>query len=864
MFTNCFKYTLPALLTVLIASLTGCSDDEFSQPASSSRQISFNVTDTNEWGQSRGESPATGSLSTLALKAGGKQLYLIPEVTKSVTSDAETEANASRGTFTTKNDISDFGVYASGNGDNSGYYMENVEIKKDNSWTPEMEYLWPGEGTLHINAYSPYCSTPETEGITSLPSSDPADTPEIGYIVPSEVESQTDLLWSTPKDASSSPCDMMFNHALASVRFITGAEMTPCTIKRITISSLKNSGTLNLENGTWDNIGGSADYTAQLDLALSAAQGSEYVAENAEITDDAHRFILMPQSLSDKSSVTMVIDYEGNELEFTASLAGQVWTAGNTYTYRLSANPAVDRFVLTVDSPLSFTYAGGSLQYNIKSIHEKISNGTVTSTDVPWTAEFIDDAGNVIATPDWIKSISMSGKGDASYDATTQMVEPEFVSMSSHTQTLRNNPSVGTSDSPYNLSNATGAATVENTANCYVINAPGFYSLPLVYGNAITNGADHTAAYEPNSTRAPFVNHLGNHIKKPYIYDNEGCANIKDAVLIWEGQLNLVRNVALSADRKNIVFDIPAASIRQGNALIGVRDESGTIMWSWQIWVTDYVAGENLNTFTYNGKPFEIMPINLGRVYGGDETKFAEATARLRITQHPSDGSDGETAVIVIKQSGKDVKTPDYHSFYQWGRKDPMMTFVKEWYNADHSEIAQITTVGISSSTTFGNEIIEAWIKAPQTFYYYGSGTEPRFSSTNNWNAGSSSKPVKTVFDPCPVGFRIPGSEFLALSQQPEANYSFTPHLSDGQPAGFHITDSGSGDSAFFAAFGYLSGKSGNQVTTKDGTSIATFWTSHTSSTEASAVVLSGNTTVDHSPVSDPRLEGFGVRPVKE
>ena len=44
-----------------------------------------------------------------------------------------------------------------------------------------------------------------------------------------------------------------------------------------------------------------------------------------------------------------------------------------------------------------------------------------------------------------------------------------------------------------------GGTTVMRTANCYVINAPGTYSLPLVYGNAIdyavcpTNGKNISA-----------------------------------------------------------------------------------------------------------------------------------------------------------------------------------------------------------------------------------------------------------------------------------------------------------------------------------------------------------------------------------
>ncbi len=56
-------------------------------------------------------------------------------------------------------------------------------------------------------------------------------------------------------------------------------------------------------------------------------------------------------------------------------------------------------------------------------------------------------------------------------------------------------PVVGT----YDLSTK-GGTTAMNTANCYIINAPGRYSLPLVYGNAIKNGATNSSAYISNAT----------------------------------------------------------------------------------------------------------------------------------------------------------------------------------------------------------------------------------------------------------------------------------------------------------------------------------------------------------------------------
>ena len=132
------------------------------------------------------------------------------------------------------------------------------------------------------------------------------------------------------------------------------------------------------------------------------------------------------------------------------------------------------------------------------------------------------------------------------------------------------------------------------TANCYVINAPGQYSLPLVYGNAIKDGGTNASAYTSQSSGTyvlkTFVNHLDAAITDPYIYNNAGCTPL-DAVLVWQDEENLVTNVRLSSDKHSLTFDVPQATIKQGNAIVAVRDADSRIMWSWHIWVTDFVPG---------------------------------------------------------------------------------------------------------------------------------------------------------------------------------------------------------------------------------------------------------------------------------
>ena len=842
-------------ISMLILS-TSCSDDVMDSVGNTGRSIAFEVNAVDLRSRNAG---SEGSLPTVTLHSDAGPLYLIPEVSR-------TAGDVSRAAAVTTSDIESFGVYASVNSQSSeAFYMDNVEVTRDNSWAPVKEYLWPGSGTLHINAYAPYTDTPTVgEGITALPV---YGTPVLDYVVPADVTRQQDLMWATPKDASASPCLMSFNHALASIRFVAGAEMSPCTVKSITISGIAGAGSLDIDTGEWTDIQGSTDYTVDLDVKLVAPDGQHYADEGTAITDAAHTFMLLPQTLGDNAEVTLDISIDGVDYEFSALLDGQTWTAGYTYTYHLSANPVTDRFILTVDSPLKFNYTGGTKTVSVTSQHEKMDNGSLVTEEVPWVAEFVDANGNVIDTPSWITSMPMAGNGSVDSEAITKMVEPDFIQMSEHTRMLRTKSAVGSETAPYNLSNSTGGTAVENTANCYVINAPGSYSIPLVYGNAIKNGADNTAAYAPTRSQAPFVNHLANRIKHPYIYDNDGCADIKDAVLVWEGRLNMVRDVRLSDDKKSIVFDIPASSIRQGNAVVGIRDAAGEIMWSWQLWVTDYVPGDNLYTMTYNGVEFNMMPLNLGTVYGGDEVDFASNTALVRFTQKPVDGTEGKSVTVTVEQTGKHIITPDCHSFYQWGRKDPMISGIKEWYNADHTEITEIETREIDTAVgTIGDEYDAELIKSPQVFQVIHVAGNPTFKYTNNWNLGSGSKRVKTVYDPSPVGYMVPGNEIMAFRDVSDSSLSFTPYGGYSDPSMFVFSNVAGVSEITFPALGYRSGKSGNETfTSGNGSIITNIWSSHANTREASALVLiNNNGAVTHVLPTDSRLEGFAVRAINE
>ena len=103
-----------------------------------------------------------------------------------------------------------------------------------------------------------------------------------------------------------------------------------------------------------------------------------------------------------------------------------------------------------------------------------------------------------------------------------------------HAKRMRDRTPKGSSEAPYDLSmhTITGETrTKPVTANSYIVDAPGTYMFPLVYGNAIdgirssnidataVNGGNR-AAYQSTSSDSPLTSYVrfdGNTIKRPYI-----------------------------------------------------------------------------------------------------------------------------------------------------------------------------------------------------------------------------------------------------------------------------------------------------------------------------------------------------------
>lgn len=439
----------------------------------------------------------------------------------------------------------------------------------------------------------------------------------------------------------------------------------------------------------------------------------------------------------------------------------------------------------------------------------------------------------------------------------------------------------------YDLSTS-GGTTAMRTANCYVINAPGQYSLPLVYGNAIKDGGTNASAYTSQSSGTyvlkTFVNHLDAAITDPYIYNNAGCTPLDD-VLVWQDEENLVTNVRLSSDKHSLTFDVPQATIKQGNAIVAVRDTDSRIMWSWHIWVTDYELGSDVRTVTnYQGIAYKMMPVNIGWC-DAETTTYDARSVKVRFTQ----AETGAMQVITLTQASHSVVNFGNQPYFQFGRKDPMLAGIRNASGSTVDKGCYSDGYAFDKSGT-GKVAIGVSIQHPHIFYNYGSSSiydwcatsySNLWSGDNTVTTANDNAVVKTIYDPSPVGYHLPSSNAFTgftyngsnvfgssyFGSRFNSPYTSTTDFTDNFGWEFYcnkMTGEGSYDTAggtiFFPASGYRSYSAG---TVNNVGSLGYFWSAVPYSTSYGRS-LSFRSSYIYPLSINYRSDGFVVRPVQE
>jgi len=331
------------------------------------------------------------------------------------------------------------------------------------------------------------------------------------------------------------------------------------------------------------------------------------------------------------------------------------------------------------------------------------------------------------------------------------------------------------------VDNAGNARTSMTTANCYMVHTAGDYKLPLVYGNAIKNGAPNTAAgISGDKTKVTYyVNHTGAYVYAPWITKsttgtgvNQGLGlTVKSAELLWQDAPGLVTEVGIDGDYLTLTVGKDATE-QEGNAVVAVRDDYGKIAWSWHIWLTKQTfAAADLTTVATGSHTYKVAPVNVGWVgtpFGKGYSTYYQWGRKDAFLPADIDVVDME------KPAAKPVNTGS-SSGSSSGSGTPVHIVVdvtwepfKEYkptfsnnhiaYNINGQEITGITTV--ESDPNNLNTARSGLTQNPTKLIY---NSKYGFSYNGYWNATQTESStnvttatVKTIYDPCPPGFCVP------------------------------------------------------------------------------------------------------------
>jgi hypothetical protein len=382
---------------------------------------------------------------------------------------------------------------------------------------------------------------------------------------------------------------------------------------------------------------------------------------------------------------------------------------------------------------------------------------------------------------------------------------------------------LGTKDAPLDLtyykSDGTAWTSAEGTrfsSNCYMINYPGYYEIPVITGPAVNKNTDRQDTfilgttgigstgtlvdYQEIALRSGWIQyHTGSSNDYSYFPGTDGGTSSKikeDTYIAWQdspGSVVLTQKYARKqtpryhSDEYFIQFNVPKDA-KPGNTVIAVKNDKNQVLWSYHIWVTSYTTDSTFTAqpnelYSDPNTPVKFLKVPLGYVED-DYTVYPAREAKLLITQAES----GKTAEITLKQKYHECR-PQSCCYYQWGRKDPFPG--AKMYETGHLNHDDSYNLGFQDKEITGNmgysaidkaaatQYISSGILYPNTFFF--GHQQPWTEDKKNhyfdhWGclnntvaesgyggglihyttsaAGSSSH--KTVYDPCPPSFKVP------------------------------------------------------------------------------------------------------------
>ena len=704
-------------------------------------------------------------------------------------------------------------------------------------------------------------------------------SPYIEFEAETDVTNQKDLMTACSGhvhysvQGTAPRTDLDFRHALTAIKFAVGQNLSiNKTISKVEIRNALSKGKYTLSDkfdGTgakWENLSDAKTFKLE-GLAVSTNQNPNAVLTGND--GDNYTFYMIPQELTGKNITVYVEFTDGSKIEST--LKGS-WLAGTTKTYKLSEKNSTWEYTLETTNPANVAYnQDKSNDYRVTS-YRNAPDGT--KQPVKWKAVGFEeydratDSWTNLGTnkPTWLTAMSKeNGEGGATAESGKATITKADLKdrLTEYNKVLQTATEKGAAGNYYNLSNANGGDAIQNTANSYLISAPGYYRIPLVYGNAVKGGTTNESSYKTAHTGtnvlSNFKDHLGNDITTPYINLQNSSNPATQASIVWMDQKDLVDGLTVTnnGDKSFVNFHVSAANIKNGNAVIAVKSADGTIMWSWHLWFDHSDALSTIACTNHEGDNFKVTKNILGyTLYKWKSTSYeSPRVARMKIEQEVGNGAK-KSAYITITQSPYAER--EYSTaLYQFGRKDAFPG-TNTLYESTFVENG-------------GNNIsIVNAIQNPGTFYTDGNKWGTEYKYFNLWSMqttsqGDASKTlVKTVYDPCPVGFTMPplktfsGATTTGITNTNNKDINALGNWDQGWH--FYAKDSSSPSTVYYPAIGSRTARAGSLYGVKDR---GYYWVGVPSSTTAGSNLDITNTKV--IPANNlNRAVGCSIRPVAQ
>ena len=229
--------------------------------------------------------------------------------------------------------------------------------------------------------------------------------------------------------------------------------------------------------------------------------------------------------------------------------------------------------------------------------------------------------------------------------------------------------------------------------------------------------------------------------------------------ILWQSESALITHAELIHGYVRFVLNEKCRDTdnpMQGNAVLAVYDKEDNILWSWHIWVVNGV---------------EDITYTIQEAGGGSDPRTI-AVMNMNLGALKSQWTDGDDALST------------YGLYYQWGRKDPSpgppssnysisSLSTAEYYYMDqgtrnfvYRTIPQFPTtqdailhpLDLIASANLGVTYSNDWLYRSVDYL---------------WGGGTNGFTKKTIYDPCPYGYRVAYDELKLIFENAKSNRQY-------------------------------------------------------------------------------------------